>query len=138
MHKLLKVLFPFRAKHTYLRAYWWHRLFVVIFFIALSVLAYLILVAYGECVDQRLHYSSDRGALFDCNIKSNIIMLIFGLLWSNTPFVPESIVTVLYFLNSSVIFSISTAILTASYVFQTIYYKALIYIIFGQEIRNTG
>ena len=129
MHKLLKALFPFREKYAHLRAYWWHRLFVVLFFITISILPYFILTAYGNCMDKQWHYSSSDGASLGCNMESNIIMAFLGLLWSQLPFLPESIIVIFFFINSSVVFSILTTILATSYVLQVVYFKIMHYVI---------
>lgn len=130
MYRLLKALFPFRAKHTYLRAYWWHRFFVVVFFVLVGAIPFLVLAysdaGYWDCLS---HHTVES-----CDIESilkNVGALPFALflwLFTESKFV---------FPISHILGSLVTA-LVGSYTFQIIYYKALIYIIFGNRKEKTS
>ena len=131
--RIKKILFPFHKKSLPLKKYWWHRLFVVVFFITVIVAALFPLYI-------------DVHAYNVANIGCNEIQFDYAHIskYAN-PEVGMSLADSLRdvclegsssILNSArkpdLIFGIIFA-LFISYVLQLIYYKIFIYILFGKD-----
>lgn len=118
MNKLTKKLFPFHAKYTYLNRYWWHRLFVAIFFALVFAILFLVFTylnksemdPYSACIS--LNLSLNKAINQVCDVfavhpKINFMSALFAALASN-------------------------------YIMQLIYYKIFIYIVFGKKTDNSA
>jgi hypothetical protein len=115
-NKLKKVLFPFAHKYPELHKYWWHSLFVVIFFIAvLSILfsVYISLIiaemdSYARCVHSNVNLGLSMNQGCDVFVVQPALNFSGGLLASMVSF----------------------------YLLQLIYYKIFVNIVFRNKFKN--
>lgn len=116
-----KILFPFSNKNTSIEKYWWHRLFIVLFFIFIVYTFFFTMAslnrqelnAYSYCLslgDSMKIYTGETNNFINANCDKSFPvhrLLNFGLAL------------------------LSTILLW--YLLQIIYYKILLYIVFGRN-----
>lgn len=115
MKKIFKFLFPFykSSKYDFLIKKWWHRLFIVLFIIILIVLAWEVFIDLAK---------SDRGGCDAFLYTNRINFDAYRNCLENNP--------VHYLPDLGIILLV---VIAASYIIQLLYYKVLIFIIFGKK-----
>ena len=150
--RIENILFPFYKKCLFLKKYWWHRLFVVLFFVAIITIG--IFPSYSA-----IRYHNARNAscwnAFNSDIKSNGdgyakeiqtfgIDTATGLNKATDDFINGGLNICLDSNSSSFPLDLKFALifgiifmLLVSYVLQLVYYKIFIYIIFGKNYDSS-
>lgn len=121
-----KIIFPFRSDEEYLKNKWWHRLLVVLFFITLVFTPIFTWWGYNDNERSDFSYCISRGGVGFNND---------GIDFRPTNFDTIDYCEMKYPIHS--LLNLSIAILLTiilSYFFQFIYYKILLYIIYGNHL----
>jgi hypothetical protein len=114
-NKLKKILFPFTHKYHELHKYWWHRLLVVIFFIATLVILCLVLISLNQMELDSLNTCMNINIMWDRPIDQGCDVFV---------------------VHRKINFLIALlATIVSFYLLQFIYYKILIYIVFGNKFK---
>ena len=116
MEKIFKILFPFykSSRYNFIIKKWWHRLFIVVFIVALIVVAWNIFVYLNEYETRVCDMYLIPGYGYNIETYGECLMAIPVHPFQNLG------ITVL-------------AVIAVSYVLQLVYYKILIFIIFGKN-----
>lgn len=139
-NRIKKILFPFFKKYSFLKKYWWHRLFLVLFIITIIVI---------WLFPWRLAFIENESQIKVCNniyqagmtlsdslLNSSTIPSLSenrGVIWSNfSDCLDRSDSSYSENIGWDLIGGMILALLV-SYALQFIYYKVFIYIIFGKD-----
>jgi hypothetical protein len=126
-----KILFPFNSKYQHLKKYWWHRLFIVIFV--------LVVLFVGVSVWQSALQQEAKGYK-DCITSSNYIYDSGYLpIPANQSAITEQKCSDTFPIHPLLDFSFGLIVAIITFYFlQIIYYKILLYIVFGPKQNTTN